>query len=270
MHGDQEDDIKFGYNIQVAASTDGLIRETQAYTGAVSDQAGIAPLVVAQLEHQGICPTKLIYDMAAGSGKIRAEVEQASAGKTQLVAKPLPYDKRSERFSPYDFTLSDDGKVLTCPYGKTSGLIYRSGTGDGRDFRFFACQCWLNGDPPKRMKDADLALRCPLWEKCRDNRQGPGAIRQVLISDYRDHVLAAKAYSQSAAFQIEMKQRPLIERIVFELTHYNGARRCRGRGTANADWQAKMSAVSYNLKLWMRKISNRECSGVSHRVTRVA
>jgi hypothetical protein len=51
-----------------------------------------------------------------------------------------------------------------------------------------------------------------------------------------------------------MKQRPLIERVIFELTNYNGVRYCRRRGVDNADWKARMSAVSYNLKLWMRKV----------------
>ncbi len=254
MHGPGEDDVKFGYNVQVAAATDGFIRETQAYTGAASDQAGVAPLVAEQIEHLGSCPPKLIYDMAAGSGKIRVDVEQASAGKTQLVAQQLPYDKRSPRFGPYDFSLSDDGLTLTCPQGKTSQVAYRSGSGEGRDFRFYAFQCWLNGEPSKRMKNADLTGRCPLWEQCRDSRRGPGAMRQVFISDYREQVLAAQAYNQSEQFKVEIKQRPLIERIVFELTHYNGARRCRRRGLANADWQAKMCAVAYNLKLWMRKL----------------
>jgi hypothetical protein len=87
QHGNEEKDIKFGYNTQVAISTDGFIRETQAYTGAVSDQTGIAPLVAAQVEHQGICPPKLIYDMAGGNGKTRAEVAQASNGQTQLIAQ---------------------------------------------------------------------------------------------------------------------------------------------------------------------------------------
>jgi hypothetical protein len=192
--------------------------------------------------------------MAGGNGKTRAEVAQASKGQTQLIAQELPYDKRNERFGPYNFTLSEDGKVLTCPNDKTSDIAYRSGSGDGRDFRFPACLCWLNAEPPNRMKDADLSLRCPLWEKCRDNRQGPGTMRQVFISDYRDQVLAAKEYNQTDLFKVEMKQRPLIERVIFELTNYNGARYCRRRGVNNADWQARMSAVSYNLKLWMRKI----------------
>jgi len=254
QHGNEEKDIKFGYNTQVAISTDGFIRETQAYTGAVSDQTGIAPLVAAQLEHLGSCPPKMIYDQAAGSGKARAEVEKASNGQTQLVSKLLPYDKNTERFGPYDFTLSEDGQTLTCPAGKQSSTVYTSGAGDGRTFRFFACQCWLNADPPARMKDADLTQRCPFWGKCRDNRQGPGSMRQVFISDYRDYVLDAKEYNQTEIFQLEMRQRPLIERVIFELTHYNGARYCRRRGLENADWQARMCAASYNLKLWMRKI----------------
>ncbi|MBV5267817.1 MAG: transposase, partial [Burkholderiaceae bacterium] len=185
MHGSEEDDIKFGYNIQVAVALDGFVRETQAYTGAVSDQASIAALIEAQVEHLGCCPPKIIYDQAAGSGKARADVDKASDGQTQLVSRLLPYDKNSKRFGPYDFFLSEDGKILTCPAGKQSTTAYPSGAGDGSVFRFFARQCWLNADPPTRMKDADLSLRCPLWDKCRDKRQGPGTMRQVFVSDYR-------------------------------------------------------------------------------------
>jgi hypothetical protein len=123
MHGPNEEDIHFGYNIQVCASTDGFVRATQAYTGSVSDQVGITPLIAAQLEHQGTCPPKLIYDMAAGSGKARADVAQASQGKTQLVSKLLPLEKRSDRFGPYDFTLSEDGQSLTCPAGKQTRAL---------------------------------------------------------------------------------------------------------------------------------------------------
>jgi len=255
MHGEEEKDIALGYNVQVAATLSGFVRETKAYTGADPDQAGVAALVVEQKERLGSCPPKLIYDKAAGAGKTRAEVEQASDGQTQLVAQQMPYDQRSERFGPYDFTLSEDGQSLSCPAGKVSTTAYPSGNhADGRTFRFFACQCW-NDDPPKRMKTADLTRRCPLWEQCRDSRQGPGSMRQVFISDYRQQVLQAEVYNQSETFQREMKQRPRIERVVFELTHYCGARQCRRRGLLAADYQAKMCATVYNLKLWVRKLS---------------
>jgi hypothetical protein len=89
-------------------------------------------------------------------------------------------------------------------------------------------------------------------------------MRQVFISDYRDQVLAAQQYNQTNDFQYEMKIRSKIERVVFELTHYNGARRCRKRGVHNADWQSKMCATAYNIKLWMRRLY----SPVSRRVAR--
>jgi len=255
MHGEKPEDLTFGYNVQVAASTDGFIRETQAYTGATPDQVGVAPLIAAQQEHLGQVPPKLLYDQAAGTGKIRAQVTEASDGQTQLVAKLPPYAARTPRYGPYDFILAEDGQSLTCPAGQVSTTAYASQSGDGHTFRFFACQCWLNGAPPTQMKQADLSQRCPLWEQCRDTRQGPGSQRQVFISAYRDEVLAAQTYNQTETFKTEMKQRPLIERIVFELTNYYGARRCRGRGLQNADWQAKMAAVAYNLNLWMRKLT---------------
>ena len=263
VHGETAEDVQFGYNIQVAATTTGFIHATQAYTGAAPDQSGVAGLILEQKMRQEASaqevhlPPKLIYDMAGGTGKARFEVANISQGQTQLVAKSMPYDQRSERFGPYDFSLSEDGETLTCPNGKTSTVAYRSQSADGRDFRFFACQCW-GGDAPQRMKSAtpeQLARRCPLWEVCRQARSGPGSMRQVFISDYRQQVLDANLYNQSPAFLEEMKQRPLIERIIFELTHYNGARHCRRRGLSAANFQARMCATAYNLKLWVRKLN---------------
>ena len=51
-----------------------------------------------------------------------------------------------------------------------------------------------------------------------------------------------------------MKMRPAVERVLFELTHSYHARECRRRGTQNADWQAQMCAIAYNLKPWMRRL----------------
>ena len=85
VHGPDPEDTSFGYNVQVAISTSGFIRETQAYTGAEPDQAGVAALIAEQKENLGVCPPKLIYDQAAGSGKTREEVAQDSTGLTQLI-----------------------------------------------------------------------------------------------------------------------------------------------------------------------------------------
>jgi len=78
-------------------------------------------------------------------------------------------------------------------------------------------------------------------------------MRQVFVSSYREQVLAAQQYNDTETFLHEMKIRPRVERVIFELTNYNGAREARRRGVDNADWQAKMCATAYNLKHWVRR-----------------
>jgi len=45
------------------------------------------------------------------------------AGQSQLVAMLMPYDKRTDIFSPLRFILSDDGLTLTCPHGQGASQI---------------------------------------------------------------------------------------------------------------------------------------------------
>jgi IS5 family transposase len=236
VHGKDKSDL--GYNVSVAA-TDNFVREAQADTGAQPDPVAIPELITAQKEHHNLIPLKFIYDAAAGTGKTHAEVNQASDDQTQLVAPLIDYDKSSERFSPQDFHLSDDGLILTCPNGQSSSIAYRSGSGDGRMFRFFGRQC----------RD------CPLWEKCRTHKPGSRAIRHVFISDYRAEYEAALAYSQTEDFKLDMQLRPQVERVIAGIVRYNGGRRARRRGQDNADFQAKMNATAYNIKRWIRLLT---------------
>ena len=240
VHGEKKTD--FGYNVNVAV-TEHFIREIRADTGAQPDPVAIPGVLTAQIEHHDLCPDKFIYDAAAGDGKTHALVAQATQGRTQLVAHLRDYAQSRDRpalargvrgFGPDDFRLSDDGRTLTCPNGQTSTLAYRSGSGDGRSFRFFDCG------------------ECPLAERCRDPKSDPERMRQVFISDYRDYLNAARAYAQTDEFIADLKRRPLVERIIACLTRYNGARRARRRGLLNADFQAKLSAMAFNLKQWMK------------------
>jgi len=232
VHDDQTD---LGYNVSLAVS-DNFVREIRADTGAQPDAVAIPDLIRAQREHHQLTPGKLIYDAAAGTGKTHARVRQASEGHTQLVAPLIPYEKRSGLFTPDRFQLSDDGQTLTCPHGQSSSTAYSSSDREGRDFRFFAAQC----------------RGCPLWADCRQHKPGSQAHRTVFISDYRHDVEAARAYSQTPQFQADRQRRPRVERFIAALVRYNGARRARRRGLRAADFQAKMAAMAYNLKRWMR------------------
>ena len=231
-HGPGKKD--FGYNISVAATTD-FIREIQADTGSRPDAAPIPELLQAQIEQHAVCPDKFIYDQAAGWGKTVHLVDQATAGRTRLVAQPLPSQRKKGRFAPEDFTLSQDTFALTCPNSRISGRKYRSRSGDGHTFRFIAAQC----------------VGCPFLKPCRGKKEPPTTHKSVFISAYRREWEALVTYSQTDNFKADMKLRPQVERVIAGLVLHNGARRARFRGLEKVDFQAKMCAMAYNLKRWV-------------------
>lgn len=229
LHGEHS---QLGYNANLAVSVN-FIREINAMLGAAPDSTGVANLLAQQKAHLGIQPPKLIYDRAAGMPKIFADVARVSDGKTQLVAKLIGYSKRSARFGPSDFTVNALGQ-LVCPHGKLATKAYAAHTAAGLTYRF----------------PAQLCQGCPLWDKCRGTEVKPNTFRQVFISDYVYCQRQALAYTKTAAFLVDMKLRPQVERIIAILTRYNGARRAVADGMANADFQLKMCAMAYNLKRW--------------------
>jgi hypothetical protein len=239
-HGD---DRTVGYNVSLAVTPHSVIREIQAATGAEPDQAGVADLIEKQGQYQQSCPPKLIYDQAAGAGRTRAEVAKASAGQTQLVAR-IPPSTVNGRFGPDAFHFDAQG-ALACPQQRNTTTHFRSHR-DGDIFEFSAKCC----------------AACPLWNDCRDPKANPKGPRRVFISDYQNEIAQAQAYNQTAQFKQEMKQRSLVERVIFMLTHYDGARRARSRGLDRADYQAKMSATARNLRTWLNLRLRREALGL--------
>jgi hypothetical protein len=236
-HGEQS---VLGYNISLAA-TSNFVFEIAAATGATPDSSGVAPLIAAQLAARGVVPPRLRYDQAAGTPKVFHQVHQASQGQTQLLARLQHAGRRSPRFGPTDFTLLAH-QQLRCPNGQISSTAYRAGGGDGWTYRFRAQQC----------------AGCPLWDKCRGDQVKPTRHRQVFVSDYILHQQQALAYTLTAAFAQEMKQRAHIERIIAALVRYNGARRAKAYGLQNADYQVKMAAMAFNLKRWAKRQQQEE------------
>jgi Transposase DDE domain/Transposase domain (DUF772) len=246
VHGDDGAKTDFGYNVQVAV-TENFVREVHVETGAQPDAVAIPDVLRAEAEHHDLVPEKFIYDTAAGNGKTRALVAEATDGKTQLVAPLPPTHTPTGKFAPAAFQLSADNTTLACPNGQTTTLAYASGSGDGRNFRFLGLQC----------RD------CPLWTQCRTQQPGSNRMRQVFVSDYRHEVEIAQRYNATDAFKLDRRQRPGVERIIAALVRYNGARLARRRGKVKCDFQAKMNAVGYNLKKWMHLLKRRNVHRVS-------
>ncbi len=227
-------DLTLGYNVSLTAhATTTFICEIQAATGAEPDQAGVAQLIGEQREHRDLCPPKLIYDQAAGAGRTRAEVARVSAEQTQLVAR-IPPPSTSGRYGPEDFHWDAEG-ALVCPAERRTTSHYRAGPQDAWQYEFTAKTC----------------QGCPLWSQCRAPGARSDGPRRVFLSDYQEQIRQARIYNQSEAFAADLRLRPRIERIIFMLTHYDGARRARSRGLLAVDFQAKMAATVRNLRTWL-------------------
>jgi hypothetical protein len=228
--------------------SDRFIHGSEVVTGSAPDQTTLIPLLETLHEHHDFFPPKVAADQIYGNGKTRAEVAAVSQGQTQLIALVPDYEKRTDRFVPADFTLSADGFSLTCPNQVTSTQRYPKPGGDGDEFRFThkmcqGCRFWLSAE--------QLAVN-PQQEHCRTPDCKPKSHRQVFISYYRDETLAALEYNKTDQFKQEMKQRPLIERIIFNLTHYFGARHARSTGLTKANFQLRMAATAFNLRQLIR------------------
>ena len=231
-HGGDKQDV--GYNVSVLATLH-FIREIRVDTGSRPDGDALPDALQAQLDQQGFVPDKLIYDKAAGWGKIVHQVDQVTEGRTQLVAYPVLPKRKPDSFAPEDFVLRADGFALTCPNGRISTQKYRSGSGDGDNFRFIAAQC----------------VGCPFLQPCRGSEKTPTTHKSVFMSEYRAEWERLKVYSQTDEFKQDMKLRPHIERIIAGLVLHNDARRARFRGIDKVGFQAKMCATAYNLKRWV-------------------
>ena len=235
---DNKDDL--GYNISTLTD-DEFVREIRADTGATPDHVPIPQMLKDQQEHHDLAPEKLLYDKAAGSGKSIADVHQATGGKTQLVVSVRKHHHKNKLFSPRDFELSENKVSLTCPHGVTTKKAYRSGSGDGWNFRF----------------SKEMCAECPLRAQCRKNPEKETK-REVFISDHRMFEEQARAYAQTEQFKEEMRTRWIVERIIAGLVRYCGARRANGRGLAKADFQAKMAGAVFNAKRLVKKLSQKQ------------
>jgi transposase len=244
-HGKGEAELQ--HNAALLTS-DRFVHQTHVVTGAAPDPTTLVPLLEKLHEHQDFFPPKVAGDQIYGTGKTRAEVATVSQGQTQLVALVPDYEKRTDRFGPADFTLSADGLSLTCPGGVTTTKIYFLPAKDGCEFRFTYKMCQ---GCRYHLSAAQLAAN-PKQDYCRVPDGQPKSHRQVFISDHRDETLTAIEYNRTDQFKQEMKQRPLIERIIFNLTHFFGARYARSTGLTKANFQLRMAAAAFNLRQLIR------------------
>jgi transposase len=137
-------------------------------------------------------------------------------------------------FGPELFTLSDDGRTLTCPAGQTTTYHERNGNDSGEKFRFSKQQCG----------------GCSQREQCLSNPNAKA--RTVVKNDYEAEYKAARAKTATPEYAETRKRHPAIERKLSELVRRHDARHARYRGLRKILRQGWLTALVVNLKRLLR------------------
>lgn len=145
-------------------------------------------------------------------------------------------------FGPERFTLSDDGKTLTCPAGQTTPYHERNIHDTGEKFRFSKKQCG----------------GCAQRAECLSSPQGTH--RTVIKNEYEPEYRAAQAKAKTEPYAEVRKEHPAIERKLSELINRHDARHARYRGTQRVRWQMLMTGMAVNLKRIVRLMGEKIAS----------
>ena len=133
-------------------------------------------------------------------------------------------------FGPEQFTLSEDGKTLTCPAGQTTSQHERNANDTGEKFRFSKKQCG----------------NCAMRDQCLSKPEAKS--RTVIKNEYEAEYQSAQAKAQTSEYEKVRKEHPAIERKLSELVRRHDMRHARYRGLAKVRRQALLTCTTVNLK----------------------
>ena len=132
------------------------------------------------------------------------------------------------------YTLSEDGKTLTCPAGQTTQNRQRNRLDTGMIFRFSKKHC----------------AGCPLRTECLEKTETK--FRSVCKNDYEAEYRAAQAKAKTPEYAATRKEHPAIERKLSELVQRHGMRHAHYRGLAKVLMQGLLTGLVVNLKRMVR------------------
>lgn len=150
------------------------------------------------------------------------------------VYTPPPVATRPEGFfAPEQFTLDEQGKVLTCPGGQQTRSRYPNTHGTGWRFYFQRSQC----------------RHCPLLSQCIDHLSAHHG-RTVIKNDYQAEYDRLRARAQTARYQAVRREHPKVERKLAEIVQRHGGRRTRYRDR----WRVKIQYLLLGLVVNIKRI----------------
>ncbi len=238
-HGDFYD----GYLLDIAMDADSELITGINVLPANGDEGGDAVHLIEQEEAaQGNDVEAVSIDGAGYRGPVLRELTDPNGLNLEVFTPPsdrLPLTV----FGPEQFTLSEDGKTLTCPASQTSTYHERNTNGTGEKFRFSKKQCG----------------GCALREQCLSDPKTKS--RTVVKNDYEAEYKAAQAKAETPEYAKVRKEHPAIERKLSELVRRHDIRHARYRGLSKVLRQGWLTALVVNLKRLVRLLMPGELDG---------
>jgi hypothetical protein len=225
-HGRKNKSTRFdGHKLAVATEVESqVVTAIEVMAGSAQDAEGSLELVQQAEANTGLEVEAALGDCAYGTGRNRERFAEAGIPLlAKMAARP-----RGECFSKEQFEIDLEMMTCRCPAGQVTNKLVGHGGGQ-RAFQF----------------DRAICEACPLRQSC-FKQKGRG--RCVDLHPQEGLLQAARAWQQSAAFDVFRKQRQVVEHRIARLIQL-GMRQARYVGRDKVRFQALMAATVANLTL---------------------
>jgi hypothetical protein len=220
-----------GYQVQVmetysdnkSEETLNLITHIEAEPAHLSDANALIP-AIESTEENGFKPEQVLADSLYGSDE---NVLQAAVKGVNLISPVMPGSAKKENLHLSDFTISDSGTVLFCPFGKSP--VGRKTSKKANLVYFSAQDC--TGCPHRSL--------CPVRE---------GKKRFTLRYTDKDIRLAKRRQKEkSSEFVAQYAMRSGVEATMSEYDRLTGIKHLRVRGLNKVRFCAILKGIGINI-----------------------
>jgi transposase len=227
-----------GYQLDAVMDADSeLLTAIDVHPANADEAANAAPLI--RREEAAHCNKvkALSIDGVGFRGDVLQELTEPNGLALEVFVPPIP-EQKTEQFPASAFTLSADGRALTCPAGQTTTQRQRHQDGNSWQFNFDRATC----------------ENCPLRPQC-TKKLSRGSGRSVSKNDYDAVYRAARAKAQTSEYAQVRREHRRIERKLAELVRWHGGRRARFRGKWKMQVQALLTGLVVNVKRVVRLLT---------------
>lgn len=232
-HGDYYD----GYQLDILVDAESEIITAVEVLPGNGDEAADSETLLAQEETaHGNDVAELSTDgILSARGKVLRTLEDPAGLGVEVYAPPPVRTWPEEYFSPKQFTLDEQGQVLTCPAGQQTKQRHRNTHDTGWRFQFRRSQC----------RD------CPLQSQCMARLPAKHG-RTVVKNDYQAEYDRLRARAQTARYREVRREHHKVERKLAEIVRWHGGRRTRYRGRQRVKIQYLLLGLVVNIKRMVR------------------